>query len=373
MTNTFRRWRLLVGCAAVTAAGFGGPMGIPVAMGDPLLPTPPNPYGPAAQPAAAPVAPPLPAGPQPAIPRPATPGLAAPGQAVPGPAVVPGSPVAPAPTALVPATSGTLRDYFAAKNVQLEPQQAAGFTALNITLPMPVGWTQVPDPNVPDAFAVIADRRSGSLYTPNAQVVVYRLVGQFDPKEAITHGFVDSQKLMAWQTTNASLADFNGFPSSVIEGTYRDADMTLNTSCRHVIVPADDGAYLVSLTVTTGAVRAVGNAPATDAIVNGFNVTPRGVTPHGVSPHGVSPSGVGQPGVAPQPAAPAAPLQSGTLRHQVGYTTDDPVESGTVRHQVGNTTDDPVESGTVRHQVGSTADDPVESGTVRHQVGSTTS
>jgi hypothetical protein len=240
---------------------------------------------------------------------------------------------AAAPSALVPATSGTLRDYFAAKNVQLEPQQAACVTALNVTLPMPVGWTHVPDPNVPDAFAVIADRRSGALYTPNAQVVVYRLAGQFDPKEAITHGFVDSQKLMAWQTTNASLADFNGFPSSVIEGTYRDADMTLNTSSRHVIVPTDDGAYLVSLTVTTGAGRAVGNAPATDAIVNGFSVSPRGVTPHGVSPSGVEP-----PNVAPQPAAPAAPVQSGTLRHQVGYTTDDPVESGTVRHQVGSTT-----------------------------------
>lgn len=274
MTNTIRRWRLLVGCAAVTAAGFAGPLGIPAAMGDPLLPAPPNPYGPAAQPASVPVIPSLPAGPRPAAPAPA----------VPGPAVLPGAPVgAAAPSALVPATSGTLRDYFAAKNVQLEPQQAAGFTAFNITLPMPAGWTHVPDPNVPDAFAVIADRRGGSLYTPNAQVVVYRLAGQFDPKEAITHGFVDSQKLMAWQTTNASLDDFDGFPSSVIEGTYRDADMTLNTSRRHVIVPADDAAYLVSLTVTTGAGRAVGNAPAIDAIVNGFHVSPRGAERPGVT------------------------------------------------------------------------------------------
>ena len=85
-----------------------------------------------------------------------------------------------------------------------------------------LGWTQVPDPNVPDAFAVIADRQGSSLYSSNAQVVVYKLVGDFDPREAISHGYVDSQKLLAWQPTDASLADFGGFPSSIVEGTYRD-------------------------------------------------------------------------------------------------------------------------------------------------------
>ena len=109
----------------------------------------------------------------------------------------------------------------------------------------------MPDPNVPDAFAVIADRLGSSLYTSNAQVVVYKLVGNFDPTEAITHGFVDSQQLLAWQTTNASLADFGGFPSSIIEGTYRENDMTLNTSRRHVIATSGRDKYLVSLSVTT--------------------------------------------------------------------------------------------------------------------------
>ena len=105
---------------------------------------------------------------------------------------------------------------------QIEPQRPEGFNALDIICRCPRGWTQVPDPNVPDAFAVIANRRSASFYTSNAQLVVYRLVGDFDPMEAITHGYVDSQQLPAWQPTNASLADFNGFPSSIIEGTYRE-------------------------------------------------------------------------------------------------------------------------------------------------------
>ena len=136
----------------------------------------------------------------------------------------------------------------------------------------------MPDPNVPDAFAVIADRQGSSVYTSNAQVVVYKLVGDFDPREAMTHGYLDSQKLLAWQTTNASMADFGGFPSSVIEGTYRDGDMSLNTSRRNVIATSGRDKYLVSLSVTTDRSVAVADAPATDAIVNGFRVTAPGAS-----------------------------------------------------------------------------------------------
>lgn len=202
------------------------------------------------------------------VPTPAPPAQTAP--------VVPMAATAPAPPALLPATSGTLTDYFKDKNVTLEPQRAQGFQAFNITLPMPPGWSQVPDPNVPDAFGVIANRNSPDLYTPNAQVVIYRLVGNFDPKEAITHGFVDSQSLAAWQGTNGSLADFGGFPSSIIEGTYRQNDMTLNTSRRHVIATSGPDKYLVSLSVTYAAATqgAPATAEAADAIVTGFSVTP---------------------------------------------------------------------------------------------------
>ncbi|BBY06411.1 hypothetical protein MNVI_17290 [Mycobacterium noviomagense] len=201
----------------------------------------------------------------------------------------------PVPPTLVPATSGTLRDYFQSKGVKLEPQKPQGFNALDITLPMPAGWTPVPDPNVADPFVVIANRSGGSLYTSNAQVVVYKLIGDFDPREAITHGFVDSQQLPAWQTTTASLADFGGFPSSIIEGTYRQNDMTLNTSRRHVIATSGPDKYLVSLAVTTDVARAVAEAPATDAIVNGFRVA----APTAGPPAPVAPPAPANPAVLP--------------------------------------------------------------------------
>jgi hypothetical protein len=210
--------------------------------------------------------------------------------------------VAAAPTTppLQPATSGTIAEFLKEKGATLEPQKAAEFKALNIVLPVPPGWSVVPDPNVPDAFGVIADRKGGDgLYTSNAQVLVYKLVGDVDSKEVISHGFVDSQKLKVWQPTSASMADFGGFPSSVITGTYRDNDLTLNTTRRYLIATSGADRYLVSLSVTTAANQVVASAVATDAILNGFRVTDPAATPSTTpAPAPVAP--------APAPAAPPA-------------------------------------------------------------------
>lgn len=234
---------------------------------------------------------------------------------VPGAASAMPAPV-PVPPIQTPVVTGTLRDYLQAKGVKLEAQKPEGFKALDITLPVPGRWTQVPDPNVPDAFAVIADRLGSSLYTSNAQVVVYKLVGKFDPKDAITHGFVDSQQLQAWQTTNASQADFAGFPSSAIEGTYRQNEMTLNTSRRHVIATSGSDKYLVSLSVTTALSQAVTDGPATDAIINGFRVAVPGA-PAPLPAPAPSPAPVGIPAqTAPARAPGQAALSSQTSPQQ---------------------------------------------------------
>jgi hypothetical protein len=292
MNTKARTWRVVLGGAAAgTAAviGFAGAS----ASAEPVAPAPPAPapvtvtqtvtVTPAATVAAEAPAPAA----TPAAPS-ATPAAATPAAATP-------AATTPAEPAIQPAASGTITEFFKDKNVALEPQKAAGFTALNIVLPVPTGWSVVPDPNVPDAFGVIADRKGGDgLHTSNAQLLVYKLVGDFDPREAISHGFVDSQKLKAWQSTSASMAEFGGFPSSIITGTYRDNDMVLNTSRRYVIATSGTDRYLLSLSVTTAANQAVATAPATDGILNGFRVTDPAAKPP-------------TPAAAPAPPAPAAP------------------------------------------------------------------
>jgi hypothetical protein len=268
MNEIVRRWLVLAGGVAAGVAAVVGFAGAS-ASAEPLLPQPPVP-APATVTQTVTVTPNAAAIAPQAL---GLPGVTPAIGAVPAGISLPAVPT-PAPVTIAPAASGTLADFFKAKGVRLEPQNSRDFKALNIVLPMPQAWSQVPDPNVPDAFAVIADRVGGNgLYSSNAQVVVYKLIGDFDPKEAISHGFIDSEQLPAWRATDASLADFGGMPSSVIEGTYRQDSMTLNTSQRHVIATAGQDKYLVSLSVTTSIDQVVAAAGATDAIVNGFQVS----------------------------------------------------------------------------------------------------
>ncbi|TFV56412.1 hypothetical protein E4P42_19460 [Mycobacterium sp. PS03-16] len=286
MIEIARRRRVL---ALMVAAGTAGVMGLSsaTAVAQPAFPQPPVP-----------------------VPNPVTQSVAA----VPESAVVPGStgaltpgavatPAAAAVTAppapsILPASSGTLAEFFAAKNVAMQPQAARDFKALNITLPMPPGWAYIPDPNVPEAFAVIADRVGGDgLYSSNAQLKVYKLLGDFNPDEAISHGFIDSQMLPAWRSTDASLAPYDGMPSSLIEGTFRENQLTLNTSRRHLIAQSGADRYLVSLAVTTTVDQAVAAANATDAIVTGFKVK----SPTAQAPVPPPPPPAPLPGVPPMP------------------------------------------------------------------------
>ncbi len=184
-----------------------------------------------------------------------------------------------APPTITPATSGTLADFFTEKGVKLEPQASRDFKALNIVLPMPQGWAQVPDPNVPDAFAVIADRVGGNgLYSSNAQVVVYKLVGGSSTRRrpSATASSTASSCPRGGPPTRR-FADFGGMPSSVIEGTYRENSMTLNTSRaprhRHRRAPTSTWS---SLSVTTSVDQVVAAADATDAIIKGFRVSVAG-------------------------------------------------------------------------------------------------
>jgi hypothetical protein len=290
-----RSWRLVAGALAAGMAGVVGFAGA-TAAAEPALPQPvPAPVTATVTAAPAATADALQATAPAATAQSGTLPGNAPQAVAPALTAAPTLPVVQAP-ALVPATSGTLTDFLKDKGVSLEPQNPRDFKALNITLPVPTGWTQVPDPNVPDAFVVIADREGGDgLYTSNAQVVVYKLVGEFDPNEAITHGFIDSQQQSNWQSTDGSLAPFGGFPSSIIEGAFRQNDMMLNTSRRHIIATAGPEKYLVSMSVTTAFNQAVAAAGATDAIVNGFRVT---------DPAAVVPTPV--PAALPAPATPAA-------------------------------------------------------------------
>ena len=106
--------------------------------------------------------------------------------------------------------------------------------------------------------------------------MVFKLNGDFDPAQVIKHGNDDAQLFENFKQLDASGAPYNGFPSSMIQGSYDlEGGMRLHSWNRIVIPTGSPPArqrYLVQLTITGFANQAAAQSSDIDAIIHGFVV-----------------------------------------------------------------------------------------------------
>jgi len=144
-------------------------------------------------------------------------------------------------------------------------------TDLTVSIPTPPGWSRNSNPKItPETVMISKDGKY-----PTARLVVFKLTGDFDPAQVIKHGNDDAQLFENFKQLDASTADFNGFPSSMIQGSY-DLDGTRLHSWNRIVVPTGpppaNQRYLVQLTITTLADQAVAQSNDVEAIIRGFVV-----------------------------------------------------------------------------------------------------
>jgi hypothetical protein len=142
---------------------------------------------------------------------------------------------------------------------------------LTVSIPTPPGWGPYTNPKISPNTEMIA--KSGTY--PTAMLMVFKLRGDFDPAEAIKHGNADAQLLQNFTQLDASNADFNGFPSSMIQGSYDLEGTRLHSFNRMVIAtgsPPGKQRYLVQLTITSRANEAVAQSSEIEAIMHGLVV-----------------------------------------------------------------------------------------------------
>lgn len=143
---------------------------------------------------------------------------------------------------------------------------------LTVTMPNPPGWHTYNNPNLAPGTRMIA---KGDTY-PTAMMLAFALHGDFDiPKALKDHGYADAQLSENFKQLNASTADWKGFPSAMIEGSY-DLNGKRMQSYNRVVIANDalqpPQRYLIQLTVTTYADEAAAQGPDIESIIAGFNV-----------------------------------------------------------------------------------------------------
>jgi hypothetical protein len=142
---------------------------------------------------------------------------------------------------------------------------------LTVSIPTPAGWSSSTNPNITPETVMIS---KGGKY-PTARLVVFELHGPFDPAQVIKHGNDDAQLFENFHQLDASAAPFNGFPSSMIQGSYELNGTRLHSWNRIVIPtgkPPADQRYLVQLTITSLADQAVTQSTDIEGIIRGFVV-----------------------------------------------------------------------------------------------------
>ncbi|GBE64627.1 putative lipoprotein LpqT [Mycobacterium sp. MFM001] len=161
--------------------------------------------------------------------------------------------------------------YLEQLGVGEQPVAPDTLTDLTVSIPTPPGWSKHTSPAIPPSTEVIT--KDGPY--PNAMLIVVRLFGEFDPRDAIKHGNADAARAENYRQLDASDADFHGFPSSMIQGSYDLDGKRLHTYNRVVIAtgsPPDSQRYLVQLAITSLAEQAVTEAGDIEKIINGFTV-----------------------------------------------------------------------------------------------------
>lgn len=182
--------------------------------------------------------------------------------------LLPSSPSSAAPT--TSATPTPIAQYLDSVGVTGQQVPLDKLTNLTVTLPRPAGWTKYSNANFSPGTEAIAKNNT----YPTAMVMVFKLSGNFDVPAAMAHANDDALLAKGFTRLNYSNNDFDGFPSSMIEGSYDHLGTRLHTYNRVVIpVASDFQRYLVQFTVTTLADQAAAAAPDVQKIIEGFSVS----------------------------------------------------------------------------------------------------
>ena len=177
----------------------------------------------------------------------------------------------PSTTTTTTAAPVPLSQYLESIGVSGEQVAPNTLTDLTVSIPTPPGWEKVEKPDITPTTEMIA--KHGTY--PTAMLMVFKLRGDFDPADVVKHGNADAELSQNFKRLDESTADFHGFPSSMVQGSYDLNGIRLHGFNRIVVAtgsPPDNQRYLVQLTVTSLANQAVPESADIEAIITGFTV-----------------------------------------------------------------------------------------------------
>ncbi|MDQ2635684.1 MAG: LpqN/LpqT family lipoprotein [Actinomycetota bacterium] len=148
-----------------------------------------------------------------------------------------------------PGPHPTIASYIAENNIQEAPVKRGDPGAPVLDLPVPEGWENAGD-NTPEwAYgAIIYTGPEAAEYTPSIVALVSKLTGDVEPQAIIHLAPGELQNLPGWIPLNEGEASSLGdYPAYQLGGTWDSEGKTKVVAQKTVVIPGDDGLYVLQL------------------------------------------------------------------------------------------------------------------------------
>ena len=145
-----------------------------------------------------------------------------------------------------------------------------------IDLPVPDGWEPLAGEDKPEwAFGAIAYAGpEGAEYTPSIAVIVSKLTGNVDPQAIIDLASGELNNLPGYTPLNeGDVSTLSEYPAFQLGGTWESDGQTRIIAQKTVVIPGQDGVYVLQLNADGLESQTDIVSAATDAIDSGATIT----------------------------------------------------------------------------------------------------
>jgi molecular chaperone DnaK (HSP70) len=141
----------------------------------------------------------------------------------------------------------TIDDYIKANNIQATTVTPSTPGAPKIDLPVPTGWTRMPEGAGGNYFGVVFDAPTKPDDAPRFIVTVEKLLGDVDTEKLLDLAAGAAEQLPGYAGDPPVRAPLSGFPGARLAGTYTRDGAPRMVMQYVVVIPAVDGTYLMRI------------------------------------------------------------------------------------------------------------------------------
>ncbi|WP_246541125.1 LpqN/LpqT family lipoprotein [Mycobacterium spongiae] len=143
----------------------------------------------------------------------------------------------------------TIDAYIKANNIRATTVTPSTPGAPKIILPVPPGWTRMPEGPGDKYFGVVFDTPTNPEDAPRFIVTVKKLVGDVDTEKVLALAAGSAEELSGYAGDPPVQAELSGFPGARLAGTYMKKDVPRMVMRYVVVIPAANGTYLMRISV----------------------------------------------------------------------------------------------------------------------------